>query len=774
MSKASTIPRWRSSVVAGVTAVALMAPVGWALIAGSATPATRLELTSGTAWLLSPGRGWVTLIDGPSEQVVATLSAESVGPGLSITQDGDSAFVIDDAAGTIKRIDGSTYNTSEKVEFGSGGSDLEVLTGGETAYVIDPVARTASVVDPESLRVLRTVSLQGRPGPQQTLATPDGRLWTVDADGGGLGWVDPDGSRGSRQVSPTTRLIAVNDRAALLDPDVAQPDVEVLDANGTGNAWDCRLGSRPGDELQLLGAASDSSVYAAISQSGTLLIASAAGSTGGDCGAAIPIGKPGARFGPLVESGDFVFVPNRATGEAVVVDVRTATNVATLPLTDPGNDLELISKDGLVFYNDLSAEKAGVLKRGPDGQWVAGQPLRKFDPENGTPESFVSNTPTSDTTSTSGSTSGSSPSGPPTTDPPTTVDSSSFAPVTTSTSTSGTLTSSRPPSPGTSDPSSTNSSSSGSTSSSSSSGTPPPPPPPGPPVITAITIDGSGGLSDHSSGAFRATVTNAAGDFAWSATTNIGALLGATLPDASVPYEVDLEGGVTSVSVTLVVGSSAPKTVTFPVQPRLPTSASVDWTEPSVWTGTPFNISVHVERSDLEPGNVDGHVVLLRDGTPIREGDLAGDGSDLLFNGITVDSPGQPTFTARYEGSAGFQPTTSIGKYIDVTPRPSITSAQCVNNGGSWLLVVQVSPEPTRTVDFYYVRAELSDSAGPLDGGEMNEFGPVPGWTLDITAMVAVSQAGGRSGPTAAEITVTSSSGNVGDLVKASFAISCE
>jgi hypothetical protein len=117
-------------------------------------------------------------------------------------------------------------------------------------------------------------------------------------------------------------------------------------------------------------------VYAVLPATGTLIGAAV---DRDDCGLSVDVGGPGDRFGTPVQDGGYVLVPNRSTGHVVVVDAGAGQVVADLAVAGAGSGLELVAKDGVVFYNDLTSEKAGVLRL--DGQrWGIGKQLRKFAP----------------------------------------------------------------------------------------------------------------------------------------------------------------------------------------------------------------------------------------------------------------------------------------------------------------------------------------------------------------------------------------------------------
>ena len=376
----------RSRAAPALSIAALMVLLSTAFTIGSGRDLDRVNLTSGGAWLASPQRGFVTLIDGPSEQIVATVAAAPASTGVSVTQAGTSAFISDNTLGTVARIDGATYEISPAVRFGSAGSQLSVVAGRNAAFVVDATARVATVANATDLTVVRTVSLGARPGNQQTLADDSGRLWAVDSENGGLSWFDSNGDRDQTGADPAARLIEVAGRAAIAEFGESGQGFAWLTPDGGRDSWKCQLPMRAGDQLQLLGSAEAEHAFVVVSETGTVILADSSGEL---CGTAMKIADPGADLGPPVQSGRFVLVPVRSKGTTAVIDTASATLVADLPLTVAGNDLELLNKDGIVFYNDLDSERAGVLKLDAAGKWSAGISLKKYDPETGAAQEIV-------------------------------------------------------------------------------------------------------------------------------------------------------------------------------------------------------------------------------------------------------------------------------------------------------------------------------------------------------------------------------------------------
>lgn len=367
--------------MAGGVAAAVVLPAIVVLASASGAPRTKVELSGGGAWLASPTQGLVTLIDGPSDQVVGAVRAPGAQPGddLSVVQQDSSAYVVNPVQGTVSRVDGRTYEVSTPVRFGDGGRNapLQVYPGQAGSYIVDGQRRVASIVDPVSLRVRDRLALTAQPGPGQSVVDSAGRLWVVGASG--LAWFDGSGQHVRPELGGArARLVLLDGRPVLVD--LANSRVGRLTGDGQVSSWSCLELPAGAPTPALLGSAALGRVLAAIPSTGTLV---ASGDGNDDCGVTVDVGKPGDTFGALVEVGGFVFVPDRSQGRTTVVDLSARRVVAQLDVVKPGAALELLAKDGLVFYNDLGGDEAGVI-RFDGGRWQAGKVLRKFSPgQNG-------------------------------------------------------------------------------------------------------------------------------------------------------------------------------------------------------------------------------------------------------------------------------------------------------------------------------------------------------------------------------------------------------
>ncbi|UZN03982.1 InlB B-repeat-containing protein [Cellulomonas sp. S1-8] len=371
--------RWTGAATASAVAV----PLVLVAVLGQGHAIRELAQTNGSAWVASPQQGIVSLVDGASDAVAAALRVPPAAT-LEVEQDGSSAYVVDDAAGTVARIDGATYEVTAPIAFGTPGGSLSVLQGVDDVYVLDATRRTATVVDPRTLGALDEVSLSARPGPGQAVVDDDGRLWVVDDEGGGLTWFDGTHHVQRDAADADDRLVLVRGRPVLVDP--SGRTVAPLGDTGAVGTRSC-LEVRADDTVQVLGSTDRDEVYATIAETGTLVIAAVGRD---DCGRVVPVEEPGTPvdFGPLAQSGRFLFVPNHLTGQVVVVDLRDDAVAGRLDLTPAGNRLQLVAKDGVVFYNDLDGDAVGVLHLA-GGVWVQGAALSKYDRGDGEPVAVV-------------------------------------------------------------------------------------------------------------------------------------------------------------------------------------------------------------------------------------------------------------------------------------------------------------------------------------------------------------------------------------------------
>ncbi|WP_028048492.1 YncE family protein [Cellulomonas sp. URHD0024] len=378
---------WRPRALTGaVVAAAVLVPMTVAALDGRGNALERFVQSGGGAWVTSPSQGLVSLIDGPSEQVVAGIRLHAQDHELDVVQSGSSAYLADTTDGTVARIDGATDEVTDPIRFTPAGGGLTVLRNADVVYVLDPARRTASSVDPRSLRVRRALSLAAQPGPGQAVVDDSGRLWVIDRTSGALTWFDPDKHVDAGAHAAASRLVLVEGRPVLVDTTTGS--VRTLGDAGVARNASC-LDVRSSDDVHLLGSRTRAEVFAAVPATGTVVVASV---DHDDCSRFIQVADPDATFGALAQSGRFVFVPVTSTGRTRVIDTTDDRIVGTFDLAAPGHDVELIDKDGLVFYNDRDGSDAGVLRLDGD-TWRASHALQKYDPTTGKAAAIVTPEP---------------------------------------------------------------------------------------------------------------------------------------------------------------------------------------------------------------------------------------------------------------------------------------------------------------------------------------------------------------------------------------------
>jgi parallel beta-helix repeat protein len=95
------------------------------------------------------------------------------------------------------------------------------------------------------------------------------------------------------------------------------------------------------------------------------------------CTAAVALHTDGGDLGTPVEAGGRLFVPDYATGQVWVVDLKLSRVMAQPRVLEPKVRYQLLTRDGVVFFNDPDSERAGVIRL--DG---GVRPVDKYDPKH--------------------------------------------------------------------------------------------------------------------------------------------------------------------------------------------------------------------------------------------------------------------------------------------------------------------------------------------------------------------------------------------------------
>ena len=339
-------------------------------------PANRPDLLVGAVWLASSAVGQVTLVDGLTAEVAAAARVTKDGGRIVVRQQGQNAYVLD-LDGQVIRVDGGTLSRRRQpsptiVRAGAG-----VFATRDAVYVLDPQRTQVRTADPVDLSP-RGQSLA--PDESRASAATDGhRLWVLDRNDGALARFTPG------RVSPWRTRPSIG-RAALGSTRLAMTGSDPIVVNAaTRTAY-----LLSGDDASVVATVPievDPRDLVSGGQRRRLLVSRPA--TGGflwcdfdpgSCRGPLAVGRPGADLGPAIEAHQHAFVPDSTAGVVHIVNLVTGEIGHTEPLFEHPTPFELVSRAGIVFYNDPASEQAGTVD--PDGSV---RRVDKYDPRHPEP-----------------------------------------------------------------------------------------------------------------------------------------------------------------------------------------------------------------------------------------------------------------------------------------------------------------------------------------------------------------------------------------------------
>ncbi|TCO59899.1 InlB B-repeat-containing protein [Actinocrispum wychmicini] len=359
-----------------MTAVAGVAVAGVVVVGvGQGNPTQGVRLLSGQAWFASGKVGQVTLLDGASAEVAAQVKVAAPGDMLDVVQQGNTAYTVDQSAGMVRRVDGATFAPTPPATpiADARGSGLTVIAGPNSLYTLDNTRGILVSTDPKTLdRRGEMVSVAGRLAAGTVTVDDAGTLWAVDTATGDLNRVaGQDKIIRSGVVKPGVSTITIaNGRPVIVD--LADRTATSVDRDTGRTVGSFGLDLRTDDKVQVSGSPNADRIYV-VATRGVLDVCDVAAQR---CASAIPL-TAGSDFGPAVEAGDRVFVPDYTTGQVLVVSLRESRVIARPNVLRPNVRFQLLTRDGVVFYNDAGSEEAGVIKL--DGSLTT---IRKYDPAN--------------------------------------------------------------------------------------------------------------------------------------------------------------------------------------------------------------------------------------------------------------------------------------------------------------------------------------------------------------------------------------------------------
>ncbi|WP_052685099.1 PKD domain-containing protein [Lentzea aerocolonigenes] len=345
----------RTRLLTALTAVAAIAAA--VLVVGPGYEVSRARMRSGTVWLASSQTGEVTMVDGAAAEVRTRVPVAEASTALTVAQRGGSAIVLNRKTGRLNQVDGATEQISPPVAVLPPSDGLVVLTAPGALHVIDVHNGMTAEVDPASLtpkgeprRLAETI----RSG--SVVVDGGGRVWAIDDTTGDLAWLDHGERRNRATATKSGHLTIANGTPVLVDPE--HGTAELLDPGTGAVARSVRLDVHADDEVVVSGSADSSRLLIAIPSRGSFISCSFDTAS---CAEPVQVGAAGAELGAPVESGNHAVVPDNSTGQATIVDLAAARVVAQRQLFEQPTRFEMITRDGIVFFNDPNGAKAGVL-----------------------------------------------------------------------------------------------------------------------------------------------------------------------------------------------------------------------------------------------------------------------------------------------------------------------------------------------------------------------------------------------------------------------------
>lgn len=320
-----------SIATAGLAVLTLVIGVGW----NNGYPVEKVRLLSGAAWLPSSHTGQLTLLDGSSAEIAAQIQVAPPGHRLSVIQRATTAYAINHTEGSLRRINGGTF---------------------------DPTP-------PATHRGLRTHTEQV--GTQTAVLDDADRLWVLDTTTGDLTWIKDGQPDTRRQASHPSQgmLVLAGSFPVLID--IPGRTAATLNPK-TGNTENTtQLEVRPDDTIQVGGSPLSPRLHVVTSR-GVLRVCNLSSTS---CENAVPLGETGADLGPPIEAGGRVFIPDYTHGRSGSLTCKK-TGRGTAHGAHPPTRFQLLSHDGIVFFNDPNSERAGIISH--DGRVIH---VPKHDPK---------------------------------------------------------------------------------------------------------------------------------------------------------------------------------------------------------------------------------------------------------------------------------------------------------------------------------------------------------------------------------------------------------
>ncbi|MEZ5260190.1 MAG: hypothetical protein R2755_00080 [Acidimicrobiales bacterium] len=310
---------------------------------------------TGSLWLAN--EGWVTLVDGTTNEAVWKLSVAAPGTSLRVLQLATGAIVLDEVSGTITSISSTSLTASSTASITPGPTEVRASDG--MVYVVPGDAReNISRRDPQTLASVAELPVSGG----ASSAVDDlGRLWLFDRAGERLHLVDGAELVASPSApgSAAATVAAIRTGVALVQPDgkltrvraapTARPIVERDEIDLAAAGWVAvHAVEAPPDGLVLLDPERARLAHCP-----------------DDAGCAVlslaPHLQPGDGAGTPWYFGGVVFVPNHTRGTVVLVDPATNAVTDVVEVLERPAPFELVSSGADLWFNNPATNEAGRI-----------------------------------------------------------------------------------------------------------------------------------------------------------------------------------------------------------------------------------------------------------------------------------------------------------------------------------------------------------------------------------------------------------------------------
>jgi hypothetical protein len=350
----------RSGLRAGLGALLAAGLTGGLILGGlgHGYPQQQANMLSGAAWLASDRVGQLTLLDGTSAEVAAQVQVAPDGGAIGVAQQGATAYAVNRTTGTVRRVNGATFDVSPPATpLPGAGAGLMAFAAPGVLDVLDTQRGLFTDADPITLAPrIPPIPLTTRLAEGTAVVDTGNRLWLLDQTTGDLIWIT-DHQRHRRQAAHPghAQLTLANGNPVVVDP--AGHTASTIDpATGLTTAT-TELDLHAGDTVSISGSDHANRLYL-VTSAGVLDICDL---TAASCDRAVPL-STAHQLGAPTEAGNRLFVPDYTTGSVWVIDLDHAAIIAEPQVLTPPGQFQLLSRDGIVFFNDPNSERAGVIR----------------------------------------------------------------------------------------------------------------------------------------------------------------------------------------------------------------------------------------------------------------------------------------------------------------------------------------------------------------------------------------------------------------------------